>query len=157
MIKNNQIVFERKTLKKISDQINKGGVTFCLSRNKDYAKTENIAISPFPERSEIFKGKATPKMIKGYCSKNSDLINKNLSLGGWFNENSSETYLDISVPISLSNKAEAITLGKESNQIAGFNLLDLSEIELGGTGEFNPSLISPFGERLNTALSLLTN
>ncbi len=146
-----------KVLKKISNQINKGGVTFCFAQNKNYSKTENIAIAPFPERSEKFKGKANSKMIERYCFKNRDLFKKKFCLGAWYDKSSSETYLDIVVPIPLSKKDEAITLGRESNQIAGFNLFDLSEIPLGGTGEFNSSLVSPFGERLDTALHLLTN
>ena len=155
-VNNKSIVLKRKTLNKISDQINRGGVTFCFARNKDYAKTENIAISPFPERSEKIKGKVTSKKLKSYCFRNRDLFNRNFSLGAWYDKRSLETYLDISVPIPLSQKAEAVTLGKESNQIAGFNLYDLTEIPLGGTGEPNSSLITPFGDRLDMALKLLT-
>ena len=157
MQKNNSIIVKSKTLKKISNEINKGGATFCFARNINYSNTKNIAVAPFPERSERFKGKATAKKIKSYCFKNSDLFKMKFCLGAWYDKNSLETYLDISVPVPLSKKAEAITLGKCANQIAAFNLSDLSEVPLGGTGEFNSSLISPFGERLNTALSLLTN
>ena len=156
-IKNKSIVFKKGVLKDVLNQINKGGVTFCFAQNKNYAKTENISIAPFPERSEKFKGKVTRKILMNYCRKNIDLMEKKFSLGGWYNENSLETYLDISAPIPLSKKTEAVTLGKCANQIAGFNLSDLAEIPLGGTGEFNSSLMTPFGNRLSMALKLLTN
>lgn len=153
---NKTIVLKKKVLKDVLNQINKGGVTYCPLLNIDYANTKNIAISPFPERSEKIKGKATSKKLKSYCFRNRDLFNRNFSLGAWYDKRSLETYLDISVPIPLSQKAEAVTLGKESNQIAGFNLFDFSEIRLGGTGESNSSLITPFGDRLDMALKLLT-
>lgn len=156
-INNKPIVLNRKTLKKVLDQINKGGVTYCPLLEKDYARTEHISVSPFPERSQVFTGKITARVLKSYCLKNSDLFKSGFSLGAWFDSCSLMTYLDISAPIPLSKSSEAITLGKGANQIAGFNLMDLSEVQLGGTGEFNLSMIAPFGERLNEALSLMSN
>ena len=80
-------------------QTNKGGVTYDVLRNKDYSGTSNIAVSPFPERSKIFSGKATSKMLKNYCRNNNDLLQKGLAVGGWFNQNNIRTYLDITAPI----------------------------------------------------------
>jgi hypothetical protein len=55
----------------------------------------------------------------------------------------------------VEKQTEAITLGKNANQIAGFNLSDFTEIPLGGTGEFNDSLVTPFEERLEEATALM--
>jgi len=149
------VVIKRKVLSELIKQINQGGVTYCPLLKKNYARTEYISVSPFPERSQVFTGKITTRVLKSYCLKNSDLFKRGFSLGAWFDSVSLMTYLDISAPIPLSKSSEAITLGKGANQIAGFNLFDLSEVQLGGTGEFNLSMITPFGERLNEALSLM--
>ena len=148
---------KRQTLKKLVEQINQGGLTYCPSLNKDYVRTEHVAIAPFPERSQIFTGKATKRIVTNYCKKNNDLISKHFSLGAWFDKGSSKTYLDIVAPIPLEKKSEALTLGINANQIAGFNLSDFSEIPLGGTGEFNLSMVTPFHKRLNEALALISN
>jgi hypothetical protein len=141
-------------LRKLVMQINKGGVTYSPLLNKDYGGTQYLAISPFPELSQTFTGRATGKMVEVYCEKNKDLLEKGFSLGGWFNKRNSKTYLDIVTTISTEKQEEAITLGKNSNQIAGFNLSDFTEIPLGGTGEFKSS-IPPFRERLDEALTLM--
>ena len=148
------VVIKNKVLQTLSKKINEGGVTYNPFSNKDYSGTRNIAISPFPERSQVFKGKATGKRIANYCNKNNDLLQNNFALGGWFDENSENTYLDITAPIPLEKESEAINLGRNANQIAGFNLFEFSEIQIGGTGEFN-SIVSPFQERLNQALNLI--
>ncbi len=149
-----QIIIQNSVLKKLTTQINKGGVTYNPILNKDYNGTKNIAISAFPERSEIFKGNVTRKIVSDYCAKNSDLLEKGFPLGGWYNEKTKETYLDITTSIPLRRKIKAISLGKSANQIAGFNLFNFSEIPLGGTGIFNSS-VSPFKERLRNASKLM--
>lgn len=146
-------IIKEKTLKTITAKINKGGLTYSPILDKDYIGTSNIAISPFPERSQIVKGRVTMKMVKNYCKDNLDLL-EHFALAGWFNSAQSQTYLDVSVPISLEKESEAIVLGKDSNQISGFNLFNSSEVPLGGTGRFN-SLVIPFENRLKTALALM--
>lgn len=148
---------KRQTLRKLVEQINQGGITYCSSLKKDYAGTKHIAIAPFPERSQMFAGKATKRIVTNYCKKNKDLISKHFSLGAWFDKVGSKTYLDIVAPIPLEKESEALTLGMNANQIAGFNLSDFSEIPLGGTGEFDLSMVTPFNERLNKALTLISN
>ena len=155
--KTKNILIKKKVLGKLIEQINQGGVTYCPSLNKDYSRTKNIAISPFPERSQILIGKATKRIVTNYCNKNKDLISKNFSLGAWLDKGCLKTYLDIVAPIPLEKESEALTLGINANQIAGFNLFDFSEIPLGGTGEFNLSMITPFEERFNKALTLISN
>ncbi len=138
-------------------KINEGGVTYCPSSGKDYAMSNNIAIAPFPERSQAFEGKATRRMVSFYFRKNKDLFSKNLSFGAWYDKVSSKTYFDVVSPVPLEKEKDAIALGKDANQIAGFNLSDFSEIPLGGTGEYSPALVTPFMDRLSMALALITN
>lgn len=133
---------------------NNGGTTYGPLLNKDYSGTQNVAIAPFPERSKIIKGKATKKMVLNYCRKNSDLFQNNLALGVWADTKNKKTYFDVTAPIPLEKMEEAKILGKSSNQIAGFNLSDFTEIPLGGTGEFN-STVSPFVERLGNTIRLM--
>jgi len=152
----NRFVIKNNILSKITRQINEGGITYGPLLDKDYGGTPNIAISPFPERSKIFKGKATGKIVSNYFSRNNDLFQKGFAIGGWTDKNSNKTYLDITAPIPLEKQSEAIALGKKANQIAGFNLSDFSEIPLGGTGEFSP-LVSPYYERLEDAEMLMNN
>ncbi len=147
---------QKKVLKKVLTQINQGGLTYCPLSNKDYGGTQHIAISPFPERSEIFSGKATDKTVTNYYRKNSDLFLKHFSLGAWFDKRCAKTYLDISAPIPLEKQNEAVNLGKNANQIAGFNLFNFSEIPLGGNGKLDFS-VTPFNERLKEALTLIAN
>lgn len=147
-------IISKKALKRIASQINRGGATYGPLLDKNYAGTPNIAISPFPELSQIVKGRVTTAMLRKYCKKNIDLLSEYFSVAGWFNKAQSQTYLDISVPISLEKESEAVALGKDSNQISGFNLFNFSEVPLGGTGKFN-SKVAPFENRLKTALALM--
>ena len=149
-------IVKNSVLKNLVMQINKGGVTYGPLLNKDYGGTQYLAISPFPERSQTFTGKATKKMVTSYCKKNNDLLEKGFPIRGWFNENDEKTYLDVVTTISVEKQKEAVTLGKNANQIAGFNLSNLTEIPIGGTGEFNSS-VTPFEDRLNEALTLMSN
>lgn len=143
-----------KINKKILSQINNGGTTYGPVLDKDYAGTHNIAVSPFPERSQILIGKVTKKIVENYLKRNRDLFLKNFALGAWFDKNSLKTYLDIAVPVSLKKQTEAVALGRRANQIAGFNLFNSSEVPIGGTGVFN-SIVTPFQERLKEALTLI--
>ena len=148
---------KNSVLRKLVTQINKGGVTYSPLLDKDYSGTQYLAISPFPERSQTFTGRATGKMVTSYCEKNKDLLEKGFSLGSWFNPDNGKTYFDVATTISVEKQTEAITLGKHANQIAGFNLSEFQDIQLGGTGEFNASLVTPFEERLEEALTLMGN
>jgi len=152
----NHFAIKNNILSKIARQINEGGVTYGPLLDKNYGGTPNIAISPFPERSKIFKGKATERMVTNYFNRNNDLFQKGFAIGGWSDKSSNKTYLDITAPIPLEKQSEAIKLGKKANQIAGFNLSDFSEVPLGGTGEFS-SLVSPYYERLEDAEMLMNN
>lgn len=140
--------------KKVLRKINRSGATYNMFHDIDYCGSGNIAISPFPERTQIFKGKIDIKIIEKYCNKNMDLLYKGFMLGGWFDRESKQTYLDITAVIPYEKGQEAYDLGKKANQIAGFDLLCRKEFKIGGTGIFNQN-VSPFKDRLIEALTLI--
>ena len=151
----NFVGMKKEVLKTILTKIiSHGSATYSPLLDKDYSGTSNIAIAPFPERSQTFEGQATEKIVSDYCEKNNDLFIKHFAFGAWLDKGSAKTYLDVVAPIPLEKQPEAVVLGRNANQIAGFNLYDFSEIPLGGTGEFNSSVI-PFGERLREASMLI--
>lgn len=151
----NKLKLVNKTLQKLAMKTNQGGVTYDVLLDKDYLGTPYISIAPFPERSQIFEGKATRKMILNYCNKNSDLLLEHFTLGAWFNKENKRTYLDVAALIPIEKQDQAVTLGRKANQVAGFNLSNCEEIPIGGIGEFN-SLMIPLKERFQEAMNLMS-
>ena len=156
-----QILQKKAILKKILTQVSKeGGITYNLSSNKDYGGTKNIAVSLLPEKTESFVGKATMERLTNYCDKNSDLFikYKKLSLGVGFDTKSGKTDLDITATIPLEKKSEAIALAKKANQKSIFDLYTFTETEVGGTGIYDPLIVTTTPEeRLDEALILMGN
>lgn len=121
---------------KAAKGISEGGATMDVVRNIDYGGTPHIAVSPFPERSQIYIGETTRKMLAQYLRQNFDLLSKKgYALGGWFDTSSGQTYLDVVVPVPKNRSREAVALGRMSNQKAIFDLEEFKEIPTGGTGE----------------------
>lgn len=123
-----------ETSKTIAKEISEtGGITFNLFSGKSLGGTKNFAVSPYPERSFIKKGKITHNDLADYIEKNADLLLKeDHSLGGWIDDATGETFLDVS--ITVSDKAKAIKIGRKFNQRAIFDLETFEEINTGGTG-----------------------
>ena len=94
-----------------------------------------FTVSIFPERSKIIEGDVTEQALIDYKEENKDLLDENadvLAIGTWFDSESNQTYLDVSVALDRDN---AIQLGREYNQKAVFDLQNKVEVETGGTGE----------------------
>jgi hypothetical protein len=132
------------TNRMIDDVVNlhqeNGGATFNPFKG-DLADTKNYSVSIYPERTKILPGNPAKtdkgkfkKQLHSFVEANSDLLkdSKN-SLGTWYDADSNQTYLDISV--TLPHKNTAIALAKKHNQKAIFDLHHMSEITTGGTGE----------------------
>lgn len=114
---------------------NEGGFTYDVIRNVDFAGTPHIAVSPYPERSIMYKGATSIKHLADFLEKNIDLLQKKgYAMGGWYNKANKTTYLDIVVPVNKKYANLAEELGNKSNQIAGFDLEDFVEIKYKGTG-----------------------
>jgi hypothetical protein len=77
-----------------------------------------FTVSIFPERSKIIEGDVTEQALIDYKEENKDLLDENadvLAIGTWFDSESNQTYLDVSVALDRDN---AIQLGREYNQKA---------------------------------------
>ena len=124
-----------------------GGSTFSLSSG-DLIGQKKSSVSIFPDRSKIVEGREiTKEDIDLYVQENKDLFEGNedvLAVGTWFDEQSNQTYLDVSAVVE---KEVAIDLGKQYNQKAVFDLELLEEVETGGTGEVVGDL-KPLQERV---------
>ena len=113
-----------------------GGFTRDVLRNVDFSGTPHISVSPFPERTLTYVGETTQKQIADFFKKNFDLLQKKgYAMGGWYNKADGKTYLDVALVVPKKFTSEANQLGKNSNQIATFDLETFKEIATGGTGE----------------------
>jgi hypothetical protein len=61
------------------------------------------------------------------------------AIGTWYNEDDDTTYMDVTA--MLSDRDQAVSLGRQFNQIAIYDLFRDEEIDTGGTGE--PLLDAP--------------
>lgn len=143
------------SLDEIISGLESGGVTFDWLKQQSVGGEPLIAVSPFPERSLITDSKPTKQMIVDYIKQNSDLLEKDgFTLGGWYDTESGQTFMDVTVTIPKENQQAAIDLAKTTNQKAVFDLQNFEEINTGGTGEATQTLPT-FEERLKQATEAL--
>lgn len=109
-----------------------GGFTIDPRTEKDV--DSGFAVAIYPDRSrEIPHTDVTGTTIKDYAKSNEDLLTESGNMmGGWHDPDSGSVWLDVSRV--TSDKTEAISLAKEHNQIAIFDLGSGSSINTGGTG-----------------------
>ena len=109
------------------------GATFSLFFGNQ-AGQRLYAVSVFPERSAVLQGRETTRqMLMDFMEANADLLqDPRCCVGIWYDIESDETYLDVSV--ALPNKQVVIALGRQYNQIGIFDLFRTDYIETGGTG-----------------------
>jgi hypothetical protein len=132
-------------LNQIVSDINEGGITYDVVRQRALGGKQMYAVSIYPERTKIFKDKITRKDIIDYLKANRDLLSKKgHSLGGWLDTATKQIYIDVSA--TLSDRSKAIALGKKYNQKAIFDLKNFTDIPTGGTGE-NIGRYGDIGER----------
>lgn len=133
-------------LNKIVGDINAGGVTYDVKTNKSLGGTKKFAVSPYPERSFIKNGDINLNDIADFIENNRDLlVEKGHTLGGWFDTEARQLYLDVAVV--TKNVQKALQLAKRFNQKAIFDLHNFKEIKTGGTGE-------AIGGKIDTAKKL---
>ena len=98
------------------------------------------AVSLFPERSVVLPGRDIPEdLLRRFIWDNQDLLtDPRNSIGIWYSGTSDAIYLDIAV--TLPQRAEAISLGKQYNQEAIYDLGQDKVLITGGTGEWQPGL-----------------
>lgn len=93
--------------------------------------TRGFMVSPYPQREHVIEGKVTGRDIMRYVRHNADLLGQpGHFLGGWFDESSGKTYLDVSVR-AKSGRAAA-RLAKTHNQYAYFDLGKMRTVNVPG-------------------------
>ena len=94
-----------------------------MTKQKSLAGKPYIAVSPYPNRSAILDAnKFSAIDIAKFIGKNSDIINEpGHMFGAWVD--GGKIYLDVAVAIPKSKMSQAISLAKEFNQKAVFDLL----------------------------------
>ena len=115
------------------------------------ADTQNHSVSIFPDLTTYVPGRyVTPEQIKEFAAKvqaaGVDLSQPNVSIGTWYDREANATSLDVAY--TTNDRSLAIDLGRQFNQKAIFDLLTLSEVPTGGTGE-NVGGLPPIRERLD--------
>jgi hypothetical protein len=100
----------------------------------DMAGRRLYAVSLYPERGVVLEGRQVDlKVLHRFILDNLDLLrDPRVSVGTWFNADNGLTYLDVSA--TVPERAQAIQLARQYNQIAIFDLFSFEEIETGGTG-----------------------
>ncbi len=101
-----------------------------------------FAVSLFPERTARINGRnLPPEVIQAFLRQNVDLLrDPRVILGTWYNVDEEITYLDIAVVVG--DYSEAVRLGQMYNQIGIYDLAQEVEIDIGGTGEATPAMLS---------------
>lgn len=122
-------------LKQTESHKNNGGSTYSLD-GKDLDGQPKFSVSIFPERSKLIEGDSvTEEDLDSFVEENKDLFEGNedvLAVGTWFDSESGKTYLDV---ITAVDRDSAISLGRQYNQKAVWDLAAREEVDTGGDGE----------------------
>lgn len=106
-----------------------GGFTY--SPIAQLTPNRGFMVSPYPEREHVIEGKVTGRALMSYVRNNADLLGQpGHFLGGWFDERSGKTYLDVSVRAKTGRKAAQ--LAKTHNQFAYFDLGKMRTVDVPG-------------------------
>ena len=126
--------------------IRDGGSTYLIQGNM--AETDNIAVSIFPDYSQVVMGHVTYKQLSDFYQSHKLILKKypELAVGTWYENNL--TYIDL--VILVRDRDKAVALGRRYNQKAVFDLTTMEEIETGGTGKVL-ELFPTIEERINEA------
>jgi hypothetical protein len=129
-----QAAISGQTVRDILEVIeSSGGITYSMQQG-NLAGTPNYSVSVYPEREKIVDGVADFDDIENYIEANEDLLSQSSnSFGVWSNKG--QVYYD--VVVTLSDREEALKLGRENNQLAIWDLKNSQEIPTGVVRAFN--------------------
>ena len=93
------------------------------------------AVSVYPDRTALIPGREiSTALLRVFILANRALLeDARNAVGTWYNPEEVSTYLDITT--TLTNRAEAIALAMQYNQIAIYDLAAEEEIVTDGTGQ----------------------
>jgi len=119
-----------------------GGSTYDPKTGKDWAGAKGMAsVALFKERSSIGNiNDLTPEKLNAFIEKNKDILNAKkgkFAVGTWWGSEDGkpkQLWLDVAFVTTLK---EAIELGRETGQVAVFDLEKLEDVPTGGTGKYN--------------------
>ena len=104
------------------------GITLEMADNNNVGGKPYVAVSPYPNRSEIIKVEDfNDAQVRNYVEKNADkLLQKGYALGWRVNE--WNVYLDVSIVLPKSMQKEALEIANKYNQKAIFDLETFEDI-----------------------------
>lgn len=114
---------------------------FTINPTTHAEPTEGYAVSKWPEKSLIFKRAGmhparVARNIRRWLIQNKAMMDEPMvHIGGWYDQESGNVYLDFSVVHPKNAKAAAIADAKRHNQKAIYSLHEQEEINTGGMGE----------------------
>ena len=134
-------------LLEIYEASGRAGATFSL-RFGDMNGKSLYSVSVWPDRARKFNGDAvSDRVVQAFISENLQLLGDPRGcVGLWYNDDENITYLDVVATLPDFQEAKALAL--QYDQIAIFDLQNLTEIETGGTGN-TPENMPPVAERLS--------
>jgi len=101
--------------------------------NKGYMVASPVKQAPVVDADDFFNPVKGRKILADFVKANKkDLGGGKKYLGLWHNEKDNKVYLDVSE--NVQDKAKAVQLGKERNQISIWDVVNFDEIQTGGTG-----------------------
>jgi hypothetical protein len=123
-----------------------GGATVNLYRG-DLAGQDLYVVVIYPELSEAIPGPdLDPARIRQFIADHLTLLmDTRNNVGTWFDDEDGYTYLDVST--ALPDRAQALALGQQYDQMGVFDLARMTTIELGGSGT-PPANLPPIEQRL---------
>lgn len=109
-----------------------GGFTVDVRTGKDV--TTGFAVATHEDRSvDIPANEIKGSHLQSFVDKNQDLFaDERNKFGAWHDPDTGQVWLDVSTVVT--DRGEAIELGKKHNQISIFHLDDFEVINTGGTG-----------------------
>ena len=101
----------------------------------DAAGQNLYAVSVYPDRTALIPGRNIPvTLLRTFIQANRTLLeDPRNAVGTWYNREEGSTYLDITT--LLPDRAGAVLLAMQYNQIAIYDLAGRTEIITDGTGE----------------------
>lgn len=132
---------EQPTVRDVFELHNEHGASTVNIYEGDMVGSDMWAVSLYPERSFVKKGKSLTKdEIYDFFRENADLLSSDprLNIGTWYNRKNGKTYVDVTILLPKDQAALAEELGRKYNQIS-VTLLDseftFPSVETGGTGK----------------------
>lgn len=130
------------------------GSTYDPISGKDlaYSETELYSVSIDPELTfnpENVGDNLTEEMLNNFLEENKELfLQGGKAVGSWYGADEGEPVeLWLDVATLVTNREEAIALGKKHNQVSIFDLKNMEEIKTGGTGKSNVFVMRTKGKK----------